>query len=91
MPKSKGSGIFSMAIGVCFFIAIFFNRFIKQLDPSTVLNIWLFFAAVILLFWGWQRVFRPNVSPPIVSQETFNFVVVIGGVTVALIGLLNES
>lgn len=89
MPKSRGSGGFSILIGIGF-ISLMWKPCgidLVQFDRSTVITIWYGFAALILLFWGIQRVLKPDAQSPFISQKTFNFVVTIVGVTLALISL----
>ena len=91
MSKTKGSGWFSLCVGVAFIItlAISAAHDLRTVDVYRAFQAWLFFAAAILVVWGAIRVKRGEDGWEI-GQPTLNFVVGIIGATVALLALIKQ-
>ena len=60
---------------------------VDQLSPEWIMRAWFLFVAVVLLWWGGNRL-RTGADDPTVGQNTINFVIAIVGASVALLGLL---
>jgi hypothetical protein len=87
--KPKGSGYFSAAFGVLFFVAFLGSFFIsmKDIPPDWILRAWLVFVAAILIGWGFNRIKRGRPDRT-VGQNTINFVIGLVAATMALLSLL---
>ena len=88
----KGSGWFAAAAGVVFVLVLVASFFydLKRLSPYALLQAWLLFAGVVLLFWGAYRI-RKGKNEMTVGQNTINFVVALIGATIAILTLLVQS
>jgi hypothetical protein len=87
----RGSGVFSVAAGICFVIVFVVSTItdLLTIDPYRVFQAWLMLAAVILGGWGADRIARGDKSWRI-GQDTINFVIGITAVTFALLTLVSE-
>ena len=91
MSKPKGSGYFSAGFGFLFLIAFISSFFfdLTSLSPYLIFQIWLIFAAMILLIWGLIRV-KTGENKWKIGQPTLNFIVGIVGVTIALLAIVKQ-
>jgi hypothetical protein len=89
--KPKGSGYFSLAVGVVFALALgaSFVIDLRTISPYWFFRSWLVFASVILIVWGARRV-QDGRDDWTVGQSTLNFVVGVVGATVAIFALLTS-
>ncbi len=90
--KPKGSGYFSLAVGVLFLLILIasFGIDLRMISPLWFLRSWLAFAAVILVVWGGRRI-KEGRSDWTVGQSTLNFVVGVVGATVAIFALIAQQ
>jgi high-affinity Fe2+/Pb2+ permease len=90
----KGSGILALICGgVASWVAFGFykGRFtLESLSPQVVMSYWLFFIAVMLVYWGLQRLItgRGGKGWFLIGQTTILFVVSLAATTFALFTLL---
>jgi hypothetical protein len=87
--RPAGSGYLALAAGIVF-AAVFASSFVwdlKTFDPHTLFQIWLLFAATVLLSWGGMRIRTGKGGDWRVGQPTLNFVVGLIAVTIALLAL----
>lgn len=101
-PKPFGSGVFALICGIIFvlvgLIIVLCGYDVSKLDPSTILNIWLFSGGVILIGWGVQRI-RKWRTPKTrkltknwdVGQNTINFTMGFVAATIAILALLIKT
>ena len=89
--KPKGSGYFAIVCGAIFFAAFAATyRFdFLAIDRDVLLRSWFICVGAILIFWGINRV-QTGYSSRIVGQETIGLVLTMVGITIALLGYLND-
>jgi hypothetical protein len=89
--KPTGSGYFAAVCGILYLLALVGSLFVTvdQLSPDWIMRGWLLFVALILFWWGINRV-RTGRPDPTVGQDTINFVIALVGATVALLGLFKR-
>jgi hypothetical protein len=89
-PKPKGSGYFAVISGFLFFCAfvasLFVDDFVRRLTPEGVMRVWFVAVAVILVWWGVNRI-RNGRPDPTIGQSTIQFVMGTVSLTVALLAL----
>ena len=89
--RPLGSGVFALGFGVLFVligILIWICDYkVEDIDPSTLLNIWLFAGGTILIGWGINRIVH-NDGRWIVGQDTINFVLGFLAAAIAILSLL---
>jgi len=92
MASPKGSGYFSAIVGIAFLVALVVSFFVdvKSISPIRFFQLWLAFAALILLIWGVNRV-RTGDPNWTVGQNTINFVVAVFGATIAILTLVAQA
>lgn len=92
MPgRPKGSGYFALIFGVLF-VGVLYASFafdLRKLDPYTLFQAWLGFAAATLITWGGFRVMVGDKGWQ-VGQATINFVVGIIGAAIAILQLMQK-
>lgn len=91
-PKPKGSGYFSLAVGIAFVAVLLASFFVdlRAVSPQWFLRCWLGFASSIMLVWGARRI-RKGRDDWTVGQETLNFVVGVVGATVAIFAIVAQQ
>ena len=89
--KPKGSGYFSLAVGVLFIIILVasFLVDVRAIPAEWLLRCWLLFASGILLVWGSRRI-KNGRNDWTVGQSTLNFVVGIVAATAAIFALVTQ-
>ena len=90
--KPKGSGYFSLAVGIVF-VAVFLASFfvdLRAVSPQWFLRGWLAFAAAIMVVWGVRRIYEGR-DDWTVGQATLNFVVGVVGATVAIFAIVAQQ
>lgn len=89
--KPRGSGYFAVISGFLFFCAflasLFVDDFVHRLTPEAVMRTWFVSVAVILVWWGVNRI-RNSRPDPTIGQTTIQFVMGTVSLTVALLALV---
>ncbi|MFY0602195.1 MAG: hypothetical protein JXR03_21140 [Cyclobacteriaceae bacterium] len=89
--RPLGSGVFALVAGILFVgsgIVIYFTGFdVSKIEPSTVLNTYLFAGGLIMIGWGFNRI-RYNDGRWIVGQSTINFVLGFLAAAIAILSIL---
>jgi hypothetical protein len=90
--RPKGSGCFSLAVGVAFLFVLVASFWIdlRTISPIWFLRSWLAFSAVILVAWGARRI-KEGRNDWTIGQSTLNFVVAVVGATVAIFTLVAQQ
>ena len=90
--KPKGSGWFSIVFGLAFLLTFLgSSRYdYTKIAPQDLFESWLLFIALVLIFWGIDRVKHGQNSLRI-GQPTINFIVAIMGITFALLALILDK
>ena len=89
--KPKGSGYFSLFVGIVFALALIgsFVVDLRTISPYWFFRSWLVFASTILVIWGVRRI-KSGRNDWTVGQSTLNFVVGVVGATVAIFALITQ-
>lgn len=90
--RPKGSGYFSLGVGIFFLFVLLASLDVDLRTVSTewLLRFWLVFAATILVVWGVRRIATGR-DDWTVGQSTLNFVVGVVGATVAIFAIVVQQ
>jgi len=91
--KPRGSGYFAVICSAVLLAALWSSFYVDlaNIPREWLVRAWLFFAALVLLYWGGHRIADGEKGDTRVGQDTINLVIGILGATVALLELLKRG